>query len=162
MTLFEINHELEELLSQLVDEETGEINEDVYAKVEALEMNRDEKIDSWCYYLKQRKAELDAAKDMLNKAQLRYRAMEDSLDRTKQRLRELMNGEKFKSAFNTIYYTKSDVVMPDQDANIYDIDDDFLVYAKPTLNKTKIKAALKLGIEIPGVHLEKHTSMVIR
>lgn len=162
MTLFEMNAEQERLMSILCDEETGEINEEAYEALNALEIDKAEKVDGWCYYLKQKKAELAAMKEMLKNAQERYRSAENALNRARERFAELMNGEKFKSAFNSVYYTHSEAVELDDGATVTDIDDDYLTYKEPELNRSKIKAELKLGMKIPGVHLVGSESMVIR
>jgi len=162
MTLFEMNEAQDRLMADICDPETGEINEDVYAALEALEIDRNEKIDGWCYFLKQYKANLKAAKEIMDGVIRKYRTMEAGFDSARERFAQLMNGEKFKSTYNTIYYQTRESVEVDQDFDITKVDDDFLIYRKPDLNKEKAKAAIKLGIEVPGVHLEEKTSMVIR
>lgn len=161
-SLFEMNAEMEQLLSMLCDEETGEINEEVYKQIIQLEIDRNEKIDGWCFWLKQKKAELDAAKEVLDRAKNRYLAMEESLRNARATFTKLMDGEKFKSAYNTVYYTRTEAVVPDADFDYTKVDDDFLVYRTPDINKAKVKSALRLGIYVPGLHLEEHNTMVIR
>ena len=161
-TLFEMNAELEHLFALAVDPETGEINEQALAAAEQLEIDRAEKIDGWCFYIKQKRAELKAMKEMLQAAEERYETQEKALNRTVECFTELMNGEKHKSAFNTVYYTTHKAVVLDEGKAVTDIDDEYLRYYEPTLDRTKLKAALNLGISVPGVHLEESTSMVIK
>ena len=162
MTLFEIDATEEMLLEELFDPETGVIDEDVKQRLELLEIDKAEKVDGWCYYIKQRTAEIEAAKAVVKVAQDRVKAAENALKATKDCLMELMHGEKHKSVNNTLYYTHNASVVLDEGKTVLDVDDDYLTYSEPTLNKAKIKAALKLGKEIPGVHLEESTSMVIK
>lgn len=161
-TLFEMNVELDRLLSKSFDPETGEINEEALAAAEQLEIDRNEKRDGWCFYIKQKRAELKAMKEMLQAAEERFEAQEKALNRTVECFAELMNGEKHKSAFNSVYYTTHKAVVLDEGTAVTDIDDDYLRYYEPTLDRAKVKAALNLGISVPGVHLEENTSMVIR
>jgi len=43
--LFEINKAIQDTWNACIDPETGEINEDLYAKMEELQIERDEKIE---------------------------------------------------------------------------------------------------------------------
>jgi len=162
MTLFEINSKISGLLDSVVDAETGEINESAYAELNALEIDQAEKIDSWCYYLKQEKAELKSAKELLDSVKARYEALENAFDRRKEKFAELMGGEKFKSAFNTVYYHPSDSIVADEGFDIEKLDKEYLSYGKPRLNATAIKQAMAEGKEITGVHQEHKESIVIR
>lgn len=162
MTLFEMNVEVERLMNQLCDQETGEINEEIYDALQQLEIDKSEKIDDWCYFLKQKKAELDAAKSILDNAKERYEAMESTYKRLKGRFEILMEGEKFKSSFNTVYYRTNESVVLDEGVDVRDVDDEYLTYQEPLLDKNRIKSALKLGEKIKGVHLQESTSMIIK
>lgn len=162
MTLFEMNAEVERLMNQLCDQETGEINEEIYDALQQLEIDKSEKIDDWCYFLKQKKAELDAAKSILDNAKERYEAMESTYKRLKGRFEILMEGEKFKSSFNTVYYRTNESVVLDEGVDVRDVDDEYLTYQEPLLDKNRIKSALKLGEKIKGVHLQESTSMIIK
>lgn len=162
MTLFELNEEQDRLMRMLCDDETGEINEEVYDELQQLELDREEKIDGWCYFLKQKKAELDAAKGILDNVKERYEFIENNYKRLRARFETLMNGEKFKSMYNTVYYHPSTAVVLDSGMDVRDVDDEYLTYQEPVLNKGKIKSALKLGETIKGVHLEENVSMVIK
>lgn len=162
MTLFEIKENMAQLFEQMVDPETGEIDDVLFQQFKDLEEAEDEKIDSWCFFLKTMRAEVDAAKKVSKDVKRHADAIENGFNSARERLAELLDGQKFKSANNSIYYSKTESVVLDQDVDVTDIDDEYLVYRKPDLNKDKIKAALKLGIEIPGVHLEQKMTMVVR
>lgn len=162
MTLFEIDATEQMLLEELFDPETGEIDEDVRQRLELLDIDKTEKVDGWCYYIKQRTAEIEAAEAVVKAAQERIRTAKNSLKATKDCLATLMHGEKHKTVNNSLYYTHNSSVVLDEGKSVTDIDDDFLTYAEPVLNKAKIKSALRMGIAVPGVHLEESTSMVIK
>lgn len=162
MTLFEINEAQDKLFAELCDPETGEINQDVADALEAMEIDRNEKIDGWCFYLKQQRHELKADKELLDAAKERYDRKAEGLAKATEIFQNLLRGEKFKSTFNSVFYRTTESVELDDGFDVLDVSDDYLKYTAPTLQKDKIKAALKLGIEVPGVHLEQKTSMVIR
>lgn len=161
-TLFEMNQQLEELLAMSVDTETGEINEQALAAAEQLEIDRAEKIDGWCFWLKQEKAQLDGMEEMLTTAEERFRTRKKAWEKARNVFEDLMHGEKFKSAFNSVYFTTHKAVVLDEGKSVLDVDDEYLRYSEPTLDKAKVKAAINLGIKVDGVHLEESQSMVIR
>lgn len=162
MTLFEMSEEQDRLLAELCDMETGEVNEAALAALDALEMDMNEKKDGWCFYIKQQRAELKAAKEMLDAAVERYKRRVEAVDKTITIFQQLLGGEKFKSTFNSVYYRTTESVVLDDGFDVRDVGEDYIKYRDPELQKDKIKAALKLGISVPGVHLEEKTSMVIR
>ena len=59
-TLWEINEQIDMLTDQLVDDETGEINEEVMEQLEQLSIDRNEKIESCGIVMKQLASEVDA------------------------------------------------------------------------------------------------------
>lgn len=168
MTLLDIKNEEARLLQNICDED-GVINEEVYEQLQALEIPKAQKIDGWCFFIKERKAELIAAKAILDEAERRYKAYEKQLDKIKERFEMLMEGEKHKSTLNTVFYRNSKSVTIDEGIAEGEViralqngHDELLTYKEPTLNKTKIKEALERGEELYGLHLEENTSMVIR
>jgi len=60
LKLYEIADEIEVILARDVDHETGELNDETLAKLESLEMARDEKALAVAAYLKGELAEADA------------------------------------------------------------------------------------------------------
>ena len=46
--------------------------------------------------------------------------------------------------------------------DIYKVPDDYLRYKEPELDKTKVKKALKDGIEIPGCSIEVKNSLSVK
>jgi len=63
MKLYEINFELEKLLSEAVDFETGEISEEYIELIEALELKKDEKVLNTGKYIKSLVAFVGTLKD---------------------------------------------------------------------------------------------------
>ena len=161
-TLFDMNMQQARLLDSLCDFETGEINEWADQRLDELEIDIFDKRDGWCYWLKQDEAEIEAMEKVVKHAQEQLAIRKKAHQNARKRFEELMHGEKHKSAFNSVYYTHNASVVLDEGKSVTDIDDDFLTYSEPVLNKAKIKSALRMGIAVPGVHLEESTSMVIK
>ena len=169
MNLYEIDAELLTLFESMIDPETGEINEDFRTQYDALEMEREKKLDSWAWYLKNLKADIAAAKDVQRQITERIRGMERRLDTSKQNLQEYLNGEKFRSATNTVSYRTTDAVelsegFRDLDPSEYIdiIPLEYLRYKDPEINKELAKKALKDGEQIPGLQLVQKASMIVK
>lgn len=47
MTLYELNHEMEEKLNACIDPGTGEVDENALADLNALQMDFDEKVENY-------------------------------------------------------------------------------------------------------------------
>lgn len=164
-TLFNLTAEqkrLRDMLDSTLNEETGEVDNEIYEQLKAVDMDRDEKIDGWCFWLKEEKAAIEAMKKVLDSMTAKYQSRKNAFDKAKDFFTEMMDGEKFKSDFNNIYYIHNTSVQLDDDKEVTDIDDDYLKYSAPVLDRQKIRAALKLGIKIPGVHLDEIETMIIR
>jgi len=163
MKLYEIKAELEELVEKaLIDEETGEILDiDGLNRLDELEMAFDEKVGNLACLIKNKKAEAEAIKAEKMMLEKRQKVTEHEVDRLKDYLAKMLNGEKFKDSRCSISYRRSEKVT---------FADDFLVDSLPDYmkkitvepRKTEIKEFLKAGGEIEGVRMEESTSMQIR
>lgn len=160
MNLFEINFEIEKLLNDAVDEETGEINEEALKKLDEVGEARETKIDNICFYIKNLKAEREAVKKYEKDFADKGKALDRKIDRIKSYLEQGLNGEKFKSIANNIYYNHSTSVEVDVD-NLDNFDEKYL-RRTVELNKTALKEALDNGEAFEGIRLVEKKSMVIR
>lgn len=152
-TLYEIN---QEILS-CIDAETGEIID--FERLQALQIEREEKLENVALWYKnlvsdaaQYKAEKDAFAEKERKAT-------EKAERLKQFLNETLAGNKYKSTRVTIYFTKRDSVIVD---DVYKIPENYVRYEAPTADKIAIKAAIKAGEQIAGVHIENKQSICIK
>ena len=94
-TLWEINNQIELLTEQLVDEETGEINEEVMAQLVQLEIDRDEKIESCGIVMKQLASEVEAINAEIKSLKARAEAKANRHDRIGEYVKVTLKGEKF-------------------------------------------------------------------
>ena len=156
MTLYEINEQIKKAIELGFDPETGEILDE--SALEQLQMDRDEKIENICLFIKDLKAEaaaLDAEKKNLDTRAIVAKRKSDSLSRY---LQAMLDGEKFKTARCSVSYRKTQAVqIVDEDA----IPEEF-IRIKEEPDKVSLKEALKEGHEIPGAFLETRQSMIIK
>ena len=158
MTLYEINQQIQKAIELGFDPETGEILDD--SALQQLEIDRDEKVENICLFIKDLRAEasaLDAEKKALDDRKNAAQRKADSLSRY---LQAMLAGEKFKTARCAVSYRKSQaVVITDQDA----IPEEYIrVKVSREPDKIALKDALKTVGAIDGAVLEERTSMIIK
>lgn len=153
MNLFELNAAIE----ACIDEETGEILTD---DLEALEMERDTKIENIACWIKNLTAEAAALKEEKMKMAKRQQAAENKIESLKNYLlRSMREGEKFKTARAQISQRSTPVLAI---ADGTTIPEEFLVYKAPAPDKTAIKAAIKAGRTIEGCSIESSRTITIK
>lgn len=153
MNLYEIDFEIMNCL----DEETGEIIDT--EKLDTLQMERDRKIDNIGLWIKDLDAEAEAIKAEQLKLADRMAAAERKATKLRQYLTHFLDGEKFKTPRLAISFRKSTQVCVD-DATA--LPEDYLKYAEPTVDKTKVKNALKDGVLLNGVRLIERKNIQIK
>ena len=159
MRLFEIADEIEKILAIQVDQDTGEIGDEAIAALQALEMQRDEKMLAIAAYLKGERAEGDAVQDQAKQLSARARAhharaarLEDLIAQT------LVPGEKLSDARSALSWRRSEAV------EILDekmLPSEF-VRVKTEPDKTAIKEALKEGASVPGAKLTARMNLQVK
>lgn len=152
-TLYEID---EEILN-CVDMETGEIID--AEKLEQLQLTRDDKVEGIALWIKNLLSDADAIKSEEEKLAQRRKANENKAKNLKEYLSKFLNGQKFKTPKVSISYRKSESV---EVTDISKLDDDYLKFAEPTVDKTKVKKALKAGTVLQGVSLVENQNIQIR
>lgn len=154
--LYEIVKEIENFELQ-IDDETGEItNAD---ELDALELEKETKIENICLWIKNLRADAEAYKAEENNFKARRQAAEKKADKLQGYIQHILTGEKFKTTRVSVSYRKSTAVeCPD----ISLVDDDYLTYKAPELNKTKIKEAIKAGIKVKGCFIAERQNISIK
>ena len=160
MTLYELNDTIRRAIEQGFDEETGEIL-DTNA-LEALEIQRDEKIENIALFIKNLKAEAEAIKaEKMNLAK-RQQTAENKAEWLKQYLTKCLDGEKFFSPKVAVSYRKSQTVEFIDGFDVNQLPEQFQRKVEPEADKTALKNALKEGEEIYGVYLAEHNNTIIK
>ena len=146
---------------RMVDTETGEILDvDQYlALAEAL----DAKLENLALYIKNQQAEANMIKAEADILAKRAKAKANEAERCKDRLSNFMannyDGEKFETARVRLSWRSSESV----EVNGIDaLPDEYLRFKDPEPDKTKIKAALKAGVELKGCTLVANQNLQIK
>lgn len=159
MTLYEIDS----AIVGLVDDETGEITDEQL--FDALQMERDAKIENIGLYYKDLTAEAKAIKEEEQALAARRKAAEAKAERLKHLLDYALQGQKFSTPRLKVSYRKSQTVEV-ADGFVAWADEnrpDLLTYTQPKPSKSAIKDALKAGGIPEGLaHIESHENISIK
>ena len=158
MTIYEID----QAIMECVDLETGEIIDT--EQLDKLQMERDTKLENVACWIKDLKAEAEALKNVKQALAERQRVAENKAESLKKWLAYALQGEKFKTPKCAISFRKSEAVEVTDEGlnNLMKEHDELLTYKAPEPNKTKIKQALKDGLNVAGVQLLQNTSVIIK
>lgn len=155
-TLYELVREIEDFQLD-IDEETGEILN--IKDLDNLELEKNEKIEQLCLWIKNLKADAAAYKAEKDSFAKKQKAAENKAESIKNYIDYILAGEKFKTDRVTVSYRKSEQV---ECLDMSLVDDDYLRYAEPVLNKSKVKEALKQGVKVGGCHLVERRNIQIK
>ena len=160
-------YEIDQEILNCVDEETGEILDT--ERLDALQMEREAKLEGVALWVKDLKAEAEAVKAEADKLTARKKALDNKIDGIKAWLLGALAGEKLKTARCSVYQTHSTKLnVIDEQSTVNWIQthckepEEFLRFTLPEIRKDAVKAELKAGKEIPGVALEETESVVIK
>lgn len=167
-TLYELNQELLACIElengDVVNEETGEVLG--YEQIDALQMEREKKIESIACQIKNLNADAEAIKAEMEALMVRRKRAERKAEWLRDYLTFNLNGEKFKSAKCEIKYTKSQPLEIEDEAAFrkwaLTNHPDFLTVQEPKINKNEVKRCLKDGEEIPGAALVEKQNINIK
>lgn len=143
----------------MIDEETGEDIGTDFERLDALQMEREKKLESVAAWYKALAAEHEMVKAEKTALEKRQRSIMRRMESVKAYLFEHLQGEHITSGrVKTSYRTTRDCV---------DITDEKLVPIECMRvsyepNKTAIKAMIKAGNVVPGAELNDHISLIIK
>ena len=159
-------YEIDQDILDCVDLETGEILD--VEKLDALQMEREQKLEGVALWVKDLRAEADAVKAEADKLNARKRALDNKVTALKSWLLIAMDGGKLKTPRCNVYPTHSQRVAVADEKKLIEFlqtledPEKFLTFKDPELRKDEIKKALKDGTIIPGAALETTESVVIK
>lgn len=152
--LYEIDNEILEC----VDEETGEILDE--KKLNALEMEREKKIEAVILWRKDLRAEAEAVKAEGAKLYKRGRSCENLANGLDVYIEKALGGSKFKTERCSVSYRKSKSIVIDDPISV---PTKYLKEPKEEwFSKNAIKEAIENGEEVRGAHQEEKNGMVIK
>lgn len=151
-------YEIEDDILGCVDTETGEIIDP--EKLDALEMEREKKIEAVILWRKDLLAEAEAVKKEADVLTKRAKSCENKAEQLKNYISYALNGEKFKTDRCSVSYRKTSGVVLD---DIYKVSAKFWGDIKESwISKTKIKEAIEKGETVEGAHIEERQSISIK
>lgn len=159
-------YEIDQEILDCVDMETGEILDT--EKLDALQMERDKKLEGVALWIKDMKAEAAAVKEEADKLTARKKALENKIDGLKAWLLMALNGEKLTTPRCKVYQTHNQRVVIDDEKALIDMflsspfGEKFLRMKDPEIDKTALKDSMKQGYEYEFAHLEETESVVIK
>ena len=159
-------YEIDQEILDCVDPESGEILD--VEKLDALQMEREEKLEGVALWIKDMKAEAEAIKAEADKLTARKKALDNKIDGLKNWLTMALDGGKLKTARCNVYLTHSQRLAVADEQKLIGylqntrVPDEFLRFREPELRKDEIKKALKEGVYLPGASLEESESVVIK
>ena len=163
MKLYDINAEIARLLDEGTDPETGELLIDP-AEIEALEMEREKKLEYLALEYKNLTAEASAIKAESDELIKRYKAVSNRAGRLKEFLSGVLAGDKFATPRVSCGWRKSSAVEVDDTAFFPWAGEhpEFLRVKPPEVDKKSVGDALKRGEYIPGAVIVERLSLIIR
>lgn len=164
MGLYEIDKRYMEVLDQgfSVDEDTGEILFDA-ENIDKLDDQFNEKVDNIACFIKDLNGLNDSIANEIKALQERKKQNDAKVDRLKGYLQssmQLRNLNKLETTRNKLSFRKSVSVMV-EDESLID-EDLFTVKVEKKLDKNKVKALLKEGIEVDGCKLQENINLQIK
>lgn len=152
MKLYEIVAEIE----NCVDYETGEIDVE---RLDALNIEKQEKIHNIGLWIKDLKAEAKALKEEKDVFTKRQKAVENKAQSLTRYLESCLNGETFKDTDLVISYRKSTSVDLAED---FESNDERFVTYDVKYNKSEIKKIIQSGEQVKGAQLVEKQNMQIK
>lgn len=154
-------YEIEQEIMSCVDMETGEIID--CEKLDALTMERDQKIENIALWVKNLEADAKAYKDEKDSFAQKQKVAENKAKSLKEYLSRFLSGTSYKSTKVNIGFRKSESVdVFSMEALIEYGNKDYLKYKEPEADKTAIKNAIKSGANIPGCILVEKNNIQIK
>lgn len=162
MTLYEIDEEIQELLSE-VDPETGELITD-YAVLDALLMEREAKIENIVLFIKNLSSDVRELKAEEAALAERRKKAEKKAERLREYVSHALGGERFQTPRCCVSFRKSTALELGEGFTEWAKEhaDTLLRYKEPEPDKAAIKSALAGGAEIPEAKLVQNTTMTIK
>lgn len=155
-------YEIDNAILDCIDLETGEVIDT--EKLDALQIERDTKIENVACWIKDLRAENEAIKNEKQKLDSRRKVNDNKIESLMGWLNYALNGTKFKTGKCAISFRTSEGVEVSEEGleALMKEHDELLTYKAPEPNKTAIKQALKDGLTVAGVELVRNTNVIIK
>ena len=151
MRLYEINQRIEELSEQMVDIETGEINEEIFAELTELVEEKEDRLESIFLHIKNLASDITALKVERDSFDKRIKRKTREMDRLLDWTTMLQRGKTFETDKVRVKYRRSQKVEIKDESLIPEKYIKFKTTKSP--DKTAIKEVLKNGGYVEGAVL---------
>ena len=168
MNLYEINQELERLIEEAIDPETGEIKAEYEEAFDKLNMTKADKLEGYAMVIKNKTTFRKAIEVERKLLQAREKALSTSIDYLKFKLKNGLEGEKIKTAKVSVYYSSRKSLEVDENfdpADYYENGNaDNLIERQVgySIPKTKIAEKIEKGVSVAWAKLVTKTAIVVR
>ena len=160
-SLYEISQEILNCVQvedgTTVNVETGEVID--LEKLDALKMQKSEKVRNIALFIKNLKADAKAYKEEKEAFYKRQKAAENKAAQLESYLANVLDGEKVKETEFSIGWRKSKAVTITDEKKLPET---FLIAQPPKVDKTAIGKALKGGEDVPGAELIENMNIQIK
>lgn len=164
--LYWTNYNIAALYDECMDPETGEITEDFPVRLAQLLARDDANKDDALNEIKSRAALIAARKAEIARIQEENRRDTAAIETLKTTLRDVLNGEKFKSAVGSVSYRRSKALeISDADAlTSWALDQglDIFTHPAPVISKTAVTDLLTDGVEVPYSGIVERVSVIVK
>ena len=151
-------YEIDNDILKCVDVETGEIIEP--EKLDALEMEREKKIEGVILWRKDLMAEADALKKEIDTLSKRKKTCDNQAEQLKKYTEYALQGDKFKTERCAVSYrTTKSIIIDDLHQLPVDV---WKELSEDWISKSKIKEMIEAGKEVKGAHQEEKQSIIIK
>ena len=150
-------YEIDEQILSCIDAETGEIID--ADMLNALQIERDAKIEGVALWIKDLKAEAEALKAEKIAFEKRQKAAENKAESLKNWLSAALNGEKFSTTKCAVSFR---AVKSVNVTDVFALDSRYLKFSDPTADKTAIKKAIEAGETVNGAELIERKSVTVK
>lgn len=163
-TLFELTEDLMRLYDMASEPDWDE--EALQDTIEGVEGEIEIKADGYAKVMRQMDGDIASLKAEIARLSDRKKSMENSKERIKKSLEAAMTATgktKFKTElFNFSIQKNPPSLKLADDLDISNVPAEFIVFSEPTIDKTKVKDAIKEGAEFEWAHMEQSEGLRIR
>ena len=155
-------YEIDNAILECIDMETGEVID--AEKLDALNMERDAKVENVVCWIKDLKAEAEAIKAEKLALAERQKVAENKAESLKKWVAYALGGQKFSTAKCSVSFRNTESVEVTEEGleALMKEHDELLTYKAPEPNKKAIKDAIKDGLSVVGVQLVQNVSTIIK
>jgi len=149
-------YEIKQDILACIDEETGEPDAD---KLDALMIERNDKLEAVALWVKNLSAEVDMIKAEEDALAARRKAKTQKIEGLKKYLSDALGGTKFETAKCMVKFNHNKSVVV---TDFTKISDDYLRYKEPEVNKKAVADAIKNGQTVDGCELVENVTISIK